>query len=165
MVKIFPIKLNDVNDIWINWLNDKIVTKYSIQRKKKHTLKSQVLFLKKKLNDKNCKLFKILYNEKFVGVIELKNIDKINNCAELSYMIGERELWGIGLGTKSVDLILKYAKKKLKLNKVISSIMSVNKASKKVLTKNKFKEYGEIKNFYYFQNKHVSKIFFIKYLK
>jgi ribosomal-protein-alanine N-acetyltransferase len=80
-------------------------------------------------------------------------------------MIGERELWGIGLGTKSVDLILKYAKKKLKLNKVISSIMSVNKASKKVLTKNKFKEYGEIKNFYYFQNKHVSKIFFIKYLK
>jgi hypothetical protein len=47
MIKIFPIKLNDVNDIWINWLNDKIVTKYSIQRKKKHTLNLKFYFLKK----------------------------------------------------------------------------------------------------------------------
>ena len=165
MVKIFPIKLNDVNNIWIKWLNNKIVTKYSIQRKKKHTHKSQVLFLKKKLNDKSAKLFKILYNDKFVGVIELKNIDKNNNCAELSYMIGERELWGIGIGSKSIDLVLKYAKEKLKLNKILSSIMSLNIASKKVLTKNKFKKYGEIKSFYYFKNKHISKILFIKYLK
>lgn len=164
MVKISPLKLNHVNNIWIKWLNDKIVTRYSIQNKKRHTLRSQILFIKDKLNNKTCKLFKISYNSKFVGIIELKNIDKKNKCTELSYMIGERDLWGFGIATKSINLILKYAKHKLNINKVLSGIMSPNIASKKVLVKNKFKKYGEIKKFYNLKNKYVSKVLFIRYL-
>lgn len=164
MVKIVPIKLKDVGDAWIKWLNDKKVTKYSLQRKKKHNVNSQIDFVRRKLNSKNCKLFKISHDQKFVGVIELKNIDKVNRCAELSYMIGVKKLWNQGIATKSINLIINYSKKELKINKILSSIISLNKASEKVLLKNKFKKYGEIKKFYKFGNKKFSKIFFIRYL-
>ena len=58
----------------------------------------------------------------------------------------------------------KLFKKELIINKILSSIISLNKASEKVLLKNRFKKYGEIKKFYKFGSKKFSKIFFIRYL-
>ena len=46
---------------WVDWLNDKIVTKYSKQRLKKHTNQSQKKFLKKKLKSKRNLIFKIIF--------------------------------------------------------------------------------------------------------
>jgi len=62
---------------WVDWLNDKIVTKYSKQRLKKHTNQSQKKFLKKKLKSKRNFIFKIIYNKKFIGVLELSDINHI----------------------------------------------------------------------------------------
>ena len=45
--KILKIKLN-----LINWLNDFEVVKYSEQRFKEHTIKTQKFFLRKKLKEK-----------------------------------------------------------------------------------------------------------------
>ena len=97
---------------WVDWLNDKIVTKYSKQRLKKHTNQSQKKFLKKKLKSKRNFIFKITYNKKFIGVLELSNINLNKKTCELSYMIGNISDWGKGIATKAINLALTYSKKK-----------------------------------------------------
>ena len=163
MIKISKVKLKDLNLNWVNWLNDPDVVKYSIQRKRKHSYNSQKKFLKKKLNIKSSILFKIIYKKKFVGVIEIKNIDKINLVCEISYLIGEKALWGNGIATKAVGIACKYSFNKLKIRNIISCVMANNIGSKKVLKNNNFNYFGKIKDFYHFtNNKKIDKIYFVK---
>lgn len=123
---------------WVEWLNNKEVTKYSEKRHKKHTILSQKKFIQRKLKSKKNIIFKIIYKKKFVGVLEISFINKIKKSCELSYMIGNTESWGKGIATKAISLALIYSKKKLFLKKVYSGVDKRNIASMKVLLKNKF---------------------------
>lgn len=164
MIEIKKIKKKDVCKKWVNYLNDPIVTRFSIHSKRKHTLKSQNQFVKEKLQDGNCIIFKILFKKKFIGTAEIKNIDNINKYAEVSYMIGDKSMWGRGIGTIVVKKIIMFAKKKLKINKIGAMIMHNNIYSEKVLKNNNFKQFGVIKEFYIKNNKKINKVFFIKHL-
>ena len=97
---------------WVEWLNNKEVTKYSEKRHKKHTISSQKKFIQRKLKSKKNIIFKIIYKKKFVGVLEISFINKIKKNCELSYMIGDTESWGKGIATKAISLALIYSKKK-----------------------------------------------------
>ena len=69
-------------------------------------------------------------------------------------MIGEKKLWGKNIATSAIYLANIYAKKKgIKLVK--AGINKNNKASKKVLIKNKFKQKNlkQIKNILFFEKK------------
>ena len=146
MVKIKLInKIVNLND-WVKWLNDKEVTKYSEQRLKRHTHASQKKFLNNKIKAKDSKIFQIFFNSNFVGIVELGNIDKFHNTCEVMYFIGNKKYWGKGVAASAISLALKYAFKKLKVYKVFAGTYKKNVASQKVLTKNKFKLVGKMKN-------------------
>ena len=137
---------------WVKWLNDKNVTKYSEQRFAKHTLSSQKNFLRQKIKDKNSYIFKILFKNIFIGVIELGKIDFIHSNCEIMYFIGEKIYWSKGIATEAINLALKYAKN-LKIKKIYAGVYSNNLPSIKVLMKNKFKIEGKISNYYNFFSK------------
>tara|TARA_B100001093_G_C26807329_1_gene1006048 strand:+ start:819 stop:1343 length:525 start_codon:yes stop_codon:yes gene_type:complete len=132
---------------WVKWLNDKEVTKYSEQRFKKHTKLSQINFINFKLKDKKSFLFKIIFENNFIGVIELGNMDHQHSNCEIMYIIGEQKYWSKGIGTRSINLALKFAEKN-KIKKVYAGVYSNNFPSINVLKKNKFKLEGKISNFY-----------------
>ncbi len=132
---------------WISWLNDKEVTKFSNQRFKKHTVSSQKKHLFDKLKRNDNLLFKIEYQGAFVGVIEIGNIDFDNENCELMYFLGNKNLWSKGIGTRCIDLAIKYIKNNMNLKKVYAGCSNRNKASIKILKKNKFKIEGIIRNF------------------
>lgn len=136
---------------WVDWLNDKIVTKYSKQRLKKHTNQSQKKFLKKKLKSKRNFIFKITYNKKFIGVLELSDINHKKKTCELSYMIGNISDWGKGIATKAINLALTYSKKKLFLKKVYAGAHKENIPSKKILLKNDFLITKKNKTYLFFE--------------
>ena len=69
------VKVPENIDEWVEWLNNKKVTKYSNQKNKQHTRSSQEKFIKSKLNSKKNLIFKINFNKKFVGVLELSFIN------------------------------------------------------------------------------------------
>tara|TARA_B100001057_G_C22867389_1_gene957172 strand:- start:2652 stop:3176 length:525 start_codon:yes stop_codon:yes gene_type:complete len=154
MKKKIDIKLIQKKDLslkilkeWIYWLNDKEVTKFSNQRFKKHTVSSQKNYLFEKLKKKNNLLFKIEYQGVFVGVIEIGSIDFDNENCELMYFLGNKKLWSKGIGTKCINLAIKYIKNNMRLKKVYAGCNNRNKASIKILKKNQFKIEGKIRNF------------------
>ena len=77
-------------------------------------------------------------------------------------MIGEKSYWNKGYGSKLINLLCIYAKKKLRVKKIVAFTFENNLASQKALLKNNFNVEGKIKNFYKYNNKRVSKLYFGK---
>jgi len=160
-LKLKIIKKCIISQDWIRWLNDKEVTKYSDNRLKKHSKSTQREFLKKKLKDKTCILYKIIYEKKPIGIIEISKINNFHKTCEFTYMIGEKEYWNKGIGTKLITLALKIAFNNLSMEKVNVGIYGNNKGSEKILMKNGFKREGKLHNYYKIsKSKRVDRILF-----
>ncbi len=156
-IKLTKIKKNNVSQKWIAWLNDKEVTRFSKNRFKKHTLKSQKKFLSQKLKTKDSILFKIFYNASHIGIIEIGKINKIKNDCYISYFIGEKKYWNKGIGTKVISEIKKIIYTNLKINRIYAGTYSNNIGSISILKKNKFTLFKKIPNFYKYRSRKVGK--------
>ncbi|MET3729396.1 RimJ/RimL family protein N-acetyltransferase [Fictibacillus halophilus] len=55
---------------------------------------------------------------KHIGWIDLKNIDRLNQHAELGIAIGDKSYWGKGYGIAAMHEMLKYGFFELSLNKI-----------------------------------------------
>ncbi len=154
--------LNDLDQKWVNWLNDKKVNLFSKKKFTKHTLKSQKKYLSKIFRSKTKVLFIIKYDEENIGNILISKISKKNDCCEISYMIGVKTLWNKNIGTKLIKLISKYIFNKLKINNIFAGTRNDNIASQRILIKNKFKLIKTFKNDVKESKTYFNRLIFLK---
>ena len=116
--KIILRKLNlkkDISKKYQNWMNDLEVHKYTEQKYTKHSLINIRKFVREKNKSKNEFLYGIFLKKNnlniHIGNIKLGPINFIHRIAEVSYFIGEKELWGKGYKTLAIKEIIKIAKK------------------------------------------------------
>jgi|TARA_B100001971_G_scaffold189586_1_gene191714 RimJ/RimL family protein N-acetyltransferase len=150
--KIILRKLNlkkDISKKYQNWMNDLEVHKYTEQKYTKHSLINIRKFVREKNKSKNEFLYGIFLKKNnlniHIGNIKLGPINFIHRIAEVSYFIGEKELWGKGYTTLAIKEIIKIAKK-MGLKKLKAGFYEMNIGSKKVLEKNNFKLEGKFKS-------------------
>lgn len=112
---------------YVGWLNDKQVVKYSEQRHSKHTIESCKKYYQSFIDSPNLFLG-IISNREDIGHIGNITvvIDLPNGTAEVSIMIGEKKIWGKGLGKEAWKLVLDYLLKLPKIRKVSAGTMSTN---------------------------------------
>ena len=161
---IFLKKLNpkkDISNDYLKWMNDFEVNKYTEQKYKKHKIKDIKKFVNEKNKSNNEFLYGIFFKKKHIGNIKLGPINFIHKSAEISYFIGEKELWNKGYATKAIKLIIKIAKRK-GLKKLKAGFYELNKGSKNVLIKNDFKKEAVFKSELKFKNKRYDHIFYGK---
>jgi len=84
----------------------------------------------------------IEFNEKLIGYADLACIK--DNCAELGIAIGERTLWGKGLGYHSAISMIDYASKNLGITLFDAETHESNIRSRKMLEKIGFQEVSRI---------------------
>ena len=161
LTRILKIPSTKILQSWVSWLNDRKVSNFSARSAKKHTINTQIKFLKEKIQQKHI-IFLVSKNKIPIGVLELCNIDKINKNCEIRYLIGNTSFWGQGIGTRVVDLGVHYAFNKLYLNLIYADTHQDNLASQRILKKIGFKVQGKIKKFFYHKNKPKNKIIFVK---
>jgi [ribosomal protein S5]-alanine N-acetyltransferase len=85
-------------------------------------------------------------NDELIGEIGL-HLDKTNDSAQFGYWIGE-PFWGKGIATEATAAILKFGFETLNLNKIYATHYPDNKASGKVMLKNKMIKEAELKAHY-----------------
>jgi len=157
----------DITKKYLDWMNDPVVHKFTEQRYKKHSLSDIKKFVKEKNKSKNEFLFGIFVDfgkdKKHVGNIKLGPINFRHKSAEISYFIGEKQMWGKGYTTIAINKVLKIAKKK-GIKKVKAGLYEVNKGSERVLKKNGFKLEGEFKSELIFNKKRYSHFIYGKVL-
>ena len=165
---IYLKQLNPAKDIGLKyqkWMNDTEVHKYTEQRHKKHSLKD----IKDFVIQKNKSKYEFLYGiflkktKSHIGNIKLGPINFIHKVAEISYFIGEKELWRKGYATEAIRKIIKIARKK-KIKKLKAGLHEINFGSKKVLEKNGFIKEATLRSEIIYKNKRYKSYIFGKIL-
>ena len=157
----------DITNKYLKWMNDPKVHLFTEQKYKKHTKLDIKKFVSQKNKLKNEFLYGIFLKKKnldiHIGNIKLGPINPIHRNAEVSYFIGEKELWGKGYTTLAIKEIIKIAKK-MGLKKLKAGLYQMNIGSKKVLEKNNFKLEGKLKSEIVFKGKRYKLFLFGKIL-
>ena len=154
IIKLKKATMRDLSLTWIGWLNDKEVNKFSKKKNKNHSYKSQKNYLKEILTDNTKLLFMLIYDNRKIGTLLISKISKVNKNCEISYLLGEKNLWNKGLGTKLINLVVQYIFKKMNLKKIYAGVRSDNISSQKILKKNNFKLEANLKNHFFVNKKY-----------
>jgi RimJ/RimL family protein N-acetyltransferase len=78
----------------------------------------------------------------FVGLTGLEDVDPLRGIARLFIVIGERQLWGKGLGEAVVRRVLHHAFHELGLRKIVSDFMAPNHGSRLIHERTGFQVEG-----------------------
>ena len=132
----------DVTKKYVDWLNDYEVTKFTEQRHSQQTFDTVTQFVQNKQEAGDEFLFGIFYENQHVGNVKLGLINWHHLFADISYFIGDKNLWGKGIASKSVSTAVWFGTKVLGLKKIRASYYENNTASAKVLRNCGFKVEG-----------------------
>lgn len=150
----------DVSNKYIEWMNNEEIIQFLESRWKSYSLedlKEYVRIMNKK-ND-NC-IFGIFLknNNEHIGNIKIGNINQIHRHAEIGLIIGDKNIWGKGYGTESINLATKYAFEEINLNKLFAGIYSNNIASYKAFLKAGYREVGILKKHRFYKGNFIDEI-------
>lgn len=126
LVYIRPLVLSDAN-VSYRWRNDSDIWKYTEFKPDRYiSLETEQEWLKGKLKNKDERRFAICLkdNNQYIGNIQLLNINK--GLASFHIFIGEKKLWGNGIGLQATKLVLEYAFSELGLKCVLLEVNPLN---------------------------------------
>jgi len=150
---------NDISENYISWLNDYEITKYTEQRFYKHNFENVRNFVNDKFKSKNDFLFGIFYDDLHIGNVKLGPVKWEHKSTEVSYFIGNKNYWGIGIATDVVNSIVKFSINSLSLIKINAGYYETNIASAKLLEKCGFNVEGRVTSNIIFENRRIDLIF------
>lgn len=131
-----PLTKEHLSQEYINWLNDSEVCKDNSHATFPNTEAKTLAYVE----GTSDIAFAIIWDKQadpdtHIGNIALQKINWINRSAEISILIGNKDFWGKGIGTKAYSLLIDYAFQTLNLNRLVSSQTIRNKGMIKVCEK------------------------------
>ncbi|MDZ5610559.1 GNAT family N-acetyltransferase [Bacillus pseudomycoides] len=141
-ISLRALKLEDY-DVVLNWNKDERFCEangWQKNRDKDELLQWWNHCVSKKRND--FIRFGIEFNNRLIGYADLAEIK--NNSAEIGIAIGDSELWGMGIGTQTVNLLINPAVKELRITIFYGETHETNLRSRKMLEKLGFTEVSHI---------------------
>jgi ribosomal-protein-alanine N-acetyltransferase len=139
-----PITIEDANDIYVSWLNDKEVNQFLESRFVFATKENVKNFIETTISSDSNVFFAIceMQNNRHIGNIKLGPINKYHKRADIGILIGEKSCWGKGYGAEAIKLITEYAFDILGLKKVNAGCYSNNFGSEKAFQNAGFQREG-----------------------
>jgi RimJ/RimL family protein N-acetyltransferase len=141
-VTIRPLATTDL-DIWYTW-------EYTIEHAMLGgwtQLLARTAFQQKfeqRINEPKAemKYFAIDYHDQFIGVLQLAGIDHFEQHAVISIVIGPKDLWGRGIGSTALRLLLDYAFTVQGLERITSEVYGFNTRSQRLMERVGFQKEG-----------------------
>lgn len=140
---------SDLEGNWLQWFNDKQVTKYMYNGTYPSTYEGHFEFYQSVcVNNKNHLVLAIIdkADDKHVGNLGLHQINWLYRRAEIGIVVGERSAWGKGLGTEATKLIIDHGFRRLNLHKIIARTESENKGAIRMFERAGFQVEAELKD-------------------
>lgn len=131
-VRLEPLTERHLTECYLGWLNDPMVNAYSRRRDVRSSLDDARAYLASLRTDEHV-LAILTEAEGHVGNIKFGPIDWQNACADISILIGAREVWGQGIGAEAMYLVGRYLLTGIGLNRVHAD--SCNPAFLKLVSK------------------------------
>ena len=112
----------DVNQSYLDWYQDKEVVSYSDNQYRSFSIEEQKRYVKNCLVSKDIDLFCIFDEDIHIGNILINRLNSVHKWAEITYVVGNKDYWGKGVGFFAVSEIIIKAKNVYKLNKQLCKL-------------------------------------------
>jgi RimJ/RimL family protein N-acetyltransferase len=96
----------------------------------------------------------LLEDDRPIGTIGLEEIDHANGSSAVGIMIGEKALWGRGLGTDAMNAIVDFAFGELRLERVWLQVYDYNERGRRSYEKAGFRVEGRSRHAVYHRGRH-----------
>lgn len=137
-IELFVLQPSDVSSSYVSWLNNSVVNCYLESRFSTHTIESTRTFVEQCLIDPTTLFLGIRslkFGHKHIGNIKLSPIDQDHKRGEVGILIGETEVWGKGIASQAISMLIEIAKKELGLRKLTAGCYASNLGSQKAFLK------------------------------
>ena len=142
--RLRPLRATDVDGPYLGWLNDADICRYNSHHVFPYTREQALRFVESMRNSRTDMVFAVedLGSGKHIGNIALQSIHQVNRSAELSFLLGDRDFWGRGIGTEAGRLVLTHAFDGLNLHRVGCGTSDDNTAMRKLASRLGMREEG-----------------------
>jgi ribosomal-protein-alanine N-acetyltransferase len=133
LVKIDVFSRCNITDVYLNWLNDPVIVRYSNQRFHHHTRQTCIAYLQSFEGTEN--LFLAIYQkgaEKYVGTMSAY-ISSAHETADMGIMIGDKTSWGSGIGCDAWATLLEFLLDTVRVRKVTGGAVASNLGMVKIM--------------------------------
>ncbi|MCK6418558.1 MAG: GNAT family N-acetyltransferase [Alphaproteobacteria bacterium] len=161
-LEIVPFSEEFLTSRYLSWLSDPDVVKYSQQRFHSYDLVKAEQYMRSFANTNNSFLALLLREDaekKHIGNMGVW-LDVNNQIADITIMIGEREIWGQGYGLEAWSAVMHHVLEKRAVRMVTGGCMAVNKPMISIMRKSGMKKYYTRKNYFRFEEGFVDSLHF-----
>jgi RimJ/RimL family protein N-acetyltransferase len=125
-LQLRPMRSCDITAVHVGWLNDPEVVRHSNQRFVQHTLESSLLYLAGFEGSPNLYLSaRLLLTGQPVGTLTAyRNVH--HGTADIGILMGERSLWGQGLGLEAFSLLADWLAAQPGMRKLTCGMLACN---------------------------------------
>ncbi len=132
---------NDQQKVFEGLSNPDIIKYFGISYSTFEDTSKQIDWYEKSQNENTGQAWAIIFNEQFVGIIGIYNVNWQHQNAETGYWIFP-EYWNQGITTEALQTVLHHAQTDLKLHRICADVEPEHIASKALLHKCGFEHEG-----------------------
>ena len=137
LIRLRPMTLEDATERYLAWTQDPETMKFLETQPNSYTVTQLREYVKKVLEDPRNHFFAIEDHAggAHIGNIKLGPVDENNRVGDIGLLIGDKDFWGRGVATESIQLLVQHAFTDLKLHKVTAGAYIEHIASIKAFRK------------------------------
>ncbi len=124
----------DVTPAYLSWLNDPVTTRYSNQRFVRHTRETSLRYLQSFSGTPNLFLSVDRTGAGPIGTMTAY-ISTVHGTADMGILIGDRTVWGQGLGGEAWSMLMAWLLDQRGLRKVTAGTLACNMAMLRLMEK------------------------------
>jgi RimJ/RimL family protein N-acetyltransferase len=151
LVRLRPPRPDDAAAM-ITWFEDMEVTRFLLRRHPPG-IEEEKEWLEKVARDPNEILWVVEHEGRAVGVTGINQIDWRNGFGTTGTLIGDKAVWGKGIGREVMQLRARYAFNQLPLRKLKSGYLDGNEASARAQAATGYREVGRYRADMFFDGK------------
>ncbi len=164
-IELFVLHPTDVSSNYVSWLNNPDVNCYLESRFMTHTQDSTSKFVESCLDDSAVLFLGIRYlGRKHVGNIKI-NVNKHHQLGEVGILLGETNVWGKGIASRAISMIIDISRTELSLRKLSAGCYASNFGSRKAFLKAGFYIEGQRKDHFLLNGKSEDIILMASFLR
>ena len=132
-VRLRPMRIADADGPYLTWMNDPEVTRYLESRFQAYSAPDLAEYIETTVSDRANHFFaiEVLDSGRHVGNIKLGPVEEQHRRGDVGILIGDRSMWGRGIGSEAVRILADWAFGALGLRKMTAGAYSTNVGSVK----------------------------------
>jgi RimJ/RimL family protein N-acetyltransferase len=124
--RLRPLVSADVDGPYLAWFNDREVCRLNSHHVFPYTRTEALAWIAALSERPDALVLAIELDNRHVGNVSLQGIDPVGRSAELAIVLGDRSVWGDGIGGEAAELLVAHGFRALNLHRIACATVAAN---------------------------------------